>query len=171
MSATEKDVKNKKINCISTVGACKKLEDTAVEYVYKCKTSPSQLQKTLKSLTKTKTMLDSVNTKLSSILNASTKAKRYKRQDSTSFILVVQSFITLFNPTTVNSLGTNSVFIKSATTIIETPTTTITLTSLQIIQIETFTVTIFGFIQIVVARITVINLLIIDITGDKLQII
>ena len=132
------------------------MEDKSSEYVYKCKTSMKELAKTLTSLKYAKTMLESVNTNISSLLNSSTKAKRYKRQGSASFLQTIQSLNTILESNSVNSLGTNSLFITSATTIIETDTTTIILTSIQITLIQTYIVTIAGVIITIVRRITVI---------------
>ena len=167
VKAKDKELTEKKKKCKDTFGECKKLEDKSVEYVYKCKTSSNEMKKTLASLTYAKVLLESVNTLISSLLNASTKAQRYKRQDSASFLQTIQSFNTIIQSTSVNIMGTNSLFITSANTIIQTDTTTIILTSIQITQIQTFIVTIAGVIKIIVARITVITEMI-TIIGNEL---
>ena len=162
VKAKDKELTEQKKKCKETFGKCKKLEDKSSEYVYKCKTSMKELAKTLTSLKYAKTMLGSVNTNIASLLNSSTKAKRYKRQGSASFLQTIQSLIAVLESSSVISLGTNSLFTTSATTIIQTDMTTIILTITQITEIQTFIVRIAGVIQTIVTRITVITIIMID---------
>ena len=142
------------------------MEDKSVEYVYKCKTSSNEMKKTLASLTYAKVLLESVNTLISSLLNASTKAQRYKRQDSESFLFNIESLITQIRLTSLDGLGTSSLFISTATTIIQTDTTTTILNTKQITQIQAYMDTITGFIQKIVTRITMITKMI---EGNKMN--
>ena len=144
------------------------MEDKSAEYVYKCKTSSSELEKTLASLTYAKALLESINTQISSLLIASTKAQRYKRQDSASFLLNIESLITRIRLTSLDSLGTSSLFISTATTIIQTDTTTTILNTTEITQIQANMDTITGFILKIVTRINEMNEIYEDITGNRL---
>ena len=166
VKAKDKELTEKKKKCKDTFGECKKLEDKSVEYVYKCKTSSNEMKKTLASLTYAKVLLESVNTLISSLLNASTKAQRYKRQDSASFLFNIESLITQIRLTSLDGLGTSSLFISTATTIIQTDTTTTILNTKQITQIQAYMDTITGFIQKIVTRITMITKMI---EGNKMN--
>ena len=166
VKAKDKELTEKKKKCKDTFGECKKLEDKSVEYVYKCKTSSNEMKKTLASLTYAKVLLESVNTLISSLLNASTKAQRYKRQDSESFLFNIESLITQIRLTSLDGLGTSSLFISTATTIIQTDTTTTILNTKQITQIQAYMDTITGFIQKIVTRITMITKMI---EGNKMN--
>lgn len=167
VKSKEKAVKKLKSTCVSTFGACKKLEDKSAEYVYKCKTSMNSLNRTLVSLRKAKTILDEVKTKISSLLNASSKAHRYKRQDSTSIIVTIRTLITIITSTSVDSLGTSSLLSSTATTFIQTDTSTTILTTVQITQVQTYINTITGVIQTVNIRIIDVTAIIMDSGGNK----
>jgi hypothetical protein len=112
-------------------------------------------------------MLEKVNTKIAALKNSSSKTLRSERQ-ATNIVSIISTLVKLIeSSSSVDSLGTSSVFISTTTSIIQVDTTTVTLTTVQITQIVTFQNTITGVIQTIITRITMVITMMTDIGGSS----
>ena len=109
-------------------GECKKYEDSAVEYIYKCKTSPGLLVKILASLRTAKMVLEKVKANLSTLLQRMGRAHFTNRQTA-SILTMMSSLVTMIESTSVDSLGTNSAFIAMTSSILQLDTSSTEVTS------------------------------------------
>ena len=119
-------------NCKKKFQSCKKYEDSSLVYVYKCKTSSSNLKTTLNSLYNAKSRLTQVQNKLNIIAAQTASKKRSNFESATALFSGLESFLTKIQSLDVDSIGTDST-VKNLTTDITTTNVYIfTYTSVQI---------------------------------------
>ena len=118
--------------CKKKFQSCKKYEDSSLVFVYKCKTSSSNLKATLNSLYNAKSRLTQVQNKANIIANQTASRKRSVFTSATGLFSGLQSFVSKIQSLDVDSIGTDST-VKSLTTDITTTNVYIfTYTSVQI---------------------------------------
>ena len=134
MIAKDKDdkVKNKLDLCKKAFSTCKKFEDKAVQYVYKCKTSNSNLLATLTSLYNAQNKLTNVKNKANTIANSTPSNKRTTYISSTELITAIITFVTTITSLDVDAIGTSSTVKTIAVNVQETNVYVFTYTSVQI---------------------------------------
>ena len=134
MIAKEKDekVKTKIDSCRKAFSTCKKFEDKAITYVYKCKTSVGNLVATLSSLYNAQTKLTNILNKATTIANSTPSNKRTTYNSATELITAISTFITVITSTDIDDLGTSSTVKTIATNVQETNVYVFTYTSVQI---------------------------------------
>ena len=150
--------------CLDTFGVCKKLEDKTLGYISECKTSRNALEQTLASLRTAQTFLENVNKTIDSLINSSINANRIKRQGVT-IVKTISNLVTLItSPFSVDSLGTNSDFLSTTSTIIQVGS--VVISTVEITQIKTYQQTISGVIQTIIIRITQVITMLTDLGGN-----
>ena len=131
----ESAIKEELKSCKETFQSCKRLEDDAVSYVYKCKTSANTLSKTLTSLYNAKNRLNAVKSKASNIASSnasSTKVKRAALSTVTELITALTTFVTKVQSLDVDSIGDDSTVISLKSSITKTNVLSFSFTSTQI---------------------------------------
>jgi len=160
----EKKVKKLTRKCLDTFGVCKKLEDKTLGYISECKTSRNALEQTLASLRTAQTFLENVNKTIDSLINSSINANGIKRQGVT-IVTTISSLVALITSTSsVDSLGTNSDFLSTTSTIIQVGS--VVISTVEITQIKTYQQTISGVIQTIIIRITQVITMLTDLGGN-----
>ena len=132
--AKEKDetVKRKIDSCKKAFSTCKKFEDKAIAYVYKCKTSVSNLVSTLTSLYNGKSRLTNILDKANTIANSTPSKKRTTYNSATELITSISTFITVITSLDVDDLGTSTTVQAITINVQETNVYVFTYTSVQI---------------------------------------